>query len=95
MPYQYDDFENCLNQQFTFQLDDGSVELQLTSVEKHPNSDTVNDVQVFSAIFRGDNTITLPQQTYAIEHDTMGSMHLFIVPIGPDDKGMRYEAVFS
>mgnify|MGYP001825895240 FL=1 len=95
MPYQYDEFENCLNQQFTLQLTDQSIKLQLISVEKHPNSDTVNGVQAFSAVFRGGNTVMLQQQTYPVEHDSLGSMQLFIVPIGPDEKGMRYEAVFA
>jgi hypothetical protein len=37
----------------------------------------------------------LEQRTYEVEHQDMGLFALFLVPIGPDDEGMRYEAVFN
>ncbi len=35
------------------------------------------------------------QQTCAFSHPQLGAFDLFIVPLGPDDEGMRYEAVIS
>lgn len=35
------------------------------------------------------------QSTYIIEHPTRGDLPVFLVPLGFDAKGMRYEAVFS
>jgi len=67
----------------------------LVSVDRLGNSAGVNDRDVFSVIFRGDNDRVLQQQIYRISNDTLGEMDLFIVPIGPDEQGMRYEAVFS
>lgn len=49
----------------------------------------------FSLVFRGPPDMVLPQQIYRIDHDEMGSFELFLVPIGPDSEGMRYEAVFT
>jgi hypothetical protein len=49
----------------------------------------------FSLVFRGPPDMVLPQQIYRIDHDEMGSFELFLVPIGPDADGMRYEAVFA
>jgi len=49
----------------------------------------------FSVIFRGPPTPVLPQRIYRIENDSMGTFDLFIVPIGPDETGMQYEAVFN
>ena len=39
----------------------------------------------------------LPQAVYRLEHHELGSLDVFIVPIGPgaDGQGMRYEAVFA
>ena len=37
----------------------------------------------------------LPQNTYGIEHKELGTLSIFIVPIGLDAEGMRYEAVFA
>ena len=96
MPYHFDDFNRCLNQPFILDLNDSSTcLLQLISVDKHPDSATVSDHQAFSVIFRGQDKPALEQQIYQIKHDTLGDMELFIVPVGPDDKGMCYEAVFA
>ncbi len=39
--------------------------------------------------------MNLGQGTFDLEHDQIGSFALFLVPIGPDAEGMRYEAVFN
>ena len=49
----------------------------------------------FSLVFRGGPTPPLPQRIYRIEHGEMGPLDLFLVPLGPDSKGQRYEAVFT
>ncbi len=49
----------------------------------------------FSLVFRGPAEPVLPQRTYRFEHETLGALDLFIVPIGPDESGMQYEAVFG
>ena len=95
MQYRFDDFNGCINQPFTLELDNASVPLTLVSVDRLGNSASVDDREVFSVIFRGDKDPVLQQQIYRISNDTLGEMDLFIVPIGPDDQGMRYEAVFS
>ena len=39
----------------------------------------------------------LPQATYSFKHEQLGTLQIFVVPIGPeaDSQGMRYEAVFT
>jgi hypothetical protein len=49
----------------------------------------------FSVVFRGPLEPILPQRIYRFEHDALGAFDLFIVPIGPDEGGMQYEAVFA
>lgn len=49
----------------------------------------------FSILFRGPADPILPQRTYAVEHATLGRFDLFLVPLGADDNGARYEAVFN
>jgi hypothetical protein len=48
----------------------------------------------FSAIFDGSN-IYLPQHVYSFEHERMGQFEMFLVPIGENRDGFRYEAVFN
>lgn len=49
----------------------------------------------FSVFFRGPLSPVMQQHTAKLEHEQLGSLELFLVPIGPDEKGMRYQAVFS
>jgi hypothetical protein len=49
----------------------------------------------FSLVFRDPATGHIPQGTYTFEHDKLGTFDLFLVPIGPDSGGMRYEVVFN
>ena len=49
----------------------------------------------FSLVFRGPPQPLLPQSIYALEHDDLGALEIFIVPISRDGGGARYEAVFS
>jgi len=66
---------------------------QVRRLEPHPGT----RAQPFSVYFLGPSSPVLPQRTYRIAHDGMGTLEFFLVPIGPDSKagGMLYEAVFN
>ena len=49
----------------------------------------------FALLFRTAQTAPLPQAIYRFEHDEMGMHDIFLVPVGPDAKGMVYEAIFT
>jgi hypothetical protein len=49
----------------------------------------------FSLRFRGDRAQIFPQQIYAMKHEAIGEFELFLVPVGRDDSGTVYEAVFN
>jgi hypothetical protein len=49
----------------------------------------------FSLLFLGPVDRLLPQRSYAFECEALGKFDLFIVPIGRDQSGVRYEAVFN
>ena len=49
----------------------------------------------FSLSFRTSLTAPLPQSIYEVAHEEMGSYEIFLVPVGPDGKGMVYEAIFT
>lgn len=50
----------------------------------------------FSIVFQGPVEPVIPQGIYKIQHEEMGSLELFLVPIGPStDGGMQYEAIFA
>jgi hypothetical protein len=49
----------------------------------------------FSLVFSGPLEPLLPQRIYRLEHERLGTFDLFLVPIGPEDGAMRYQAVFG
>ena len=49
----------------------------------------------FALRFRGDRDRILPQSIYPMRHDAIGDFDLFLVPIGQDETGTIYEAVFN
>jgi hypothetical protein len=49
----------------------------------------------FSLVFRGPADAPLAQGTYGLEDAELGALELFLVPIGRDARGFRYEAAFT
>ncbi len=69
------------------------VELELFEVQSH--GDVAGQTERFSAIFRSPLQHFLPQSTYRMEHERLGSVEIFIVPVRKDGEGIYYEAVFN
>jgi len=91
------DFQPYLNQVFSIRLSDGGTyPLELVELQELGGSPESGFRQPFSLMFRNpDKKAYLPQQIYRLEHEQMGALDLFIVPLGPDASGMRYEVIFS
>lgn len=90
-PFSIQMFTPLIGETFAIFADDASpVEVELISADAYKE-----DASQFSIVFRGPPEPVLPQSTYRIQHPKLGRRDLFIVPIGPDQMGMRYEAVFS
>jgi hypothetical protein len=49
----------------------------------------------FALSFRTALECALPQRIYAVGHHEMGTLEIFLVPVGPDSAGMVYEAIFT
>ena len=92
-----EDFQPCLDQTFTVTLQDtDSFELELTQVKPIGTLGTEAEArQSFSLLFRGPIEPVLPQQVYELNNATLGTQQIFLVPIGPDEKGMLYDATFN
>lgn len=49
----------------------------------------------FALHFLAASANVLPQAIYRLEHDTLGPLDIFLVPIGWDASGVTYEAIFT
>ncbi|MGE0128796.1 MAG: hypothetical protein AB7U82_12015 [Blastocatellales bacterium] len=72
--------------------EDRTLDIEL--IEVAPGRSTPRQEQ-FSILFHGPSDIFLPQRIYQIEHDVLGCLDLFLVPVGRQEDGFLYEAVFN
>jgi hypothetical protein len=87
-------FLPLLQQPFHLRLEDLALELDLVvadALEPHAGLRGTP----FALVFRGPMQPILPQRLYPLHHHALGAVDIFLVPIGPDDVGQRYEAVFN
>ena len=91
------DFKSHLGTSFRLHLSAAEqLELVLAEVTAHPYLPPIpRRRRGFSLLFRSVLPGHLPQGTYRLEHEQMGGLELFLVPIGPRGGGMCYEAVFN
>lgn len=95
----YSTFKELRNARFSLQTDaDRPEELILIETEKltqHAAGNIAHRREPFSLVFRGSKGVALPQRIHTLQHETLGLMEIFLVPIAPDAAGPRYEAVFN
>lgn len=93
-----EDFEPLIDQSFTFRVPAGQ-EISTRLDQARPlGGHTVDDAvrRPFALVFSTETPGVLPQQTVKVENEKLGSLDVFVVPVGPDREGrMQYEAVFS
>jgi hypothetical protein len=91
------DFAAHLGTTFRLRFPDGAaLDLVLQEASPHPHlPPPPGRRRGFSLVFRSSSQGHLPQGIYRLDHEAMGAMDLFLVPIGPREGGMCYEAVFN
>lgn len=89
------DFEPLLGK--TFELGHGAEVRPARLVSATAGRANHDDFRApFSLIIRAEMSQGYwPQGTYRLSHAKLGDLELFMVPIGPDGEGMRYEINFS
>ena len=91
------EFAKNVDTNFRIELEEsGHMDLKLVAVtprriEPHEQP----GMERFSAVFSGPLDFFLPQQTYHMSHPEMGEFDVFLVAIGREADGFRYEAVYN
>ena len=68
------------------------MELRLVSADLHTDTEQQHG---FALVFRGPHDPALGQGLYALQHEALGALSLFLVPVGMEADGRLYEAVFN
>src|SRR4051812_2932549 len=86
-------FRESVNTKFRLKAETSDpVELEL--VELTESSSSPKHEQ-FALLFHGPQDHFLQQMIYPMEHEKLGELELFLVPIGRNQNGFQYEAVFN
>lgn len=92
-----EEFRQHLNTPFRLQVNAPKpIDLTLVGVESRPSEATEQQgMERFSVFFLGSPEFLLPQSTYRVAHPEMGEFDVFLVAIGKEADGYRYEAVYN
>jgi len=90
-------FESQLNTEFFIHFEAAKVPVTLVDVTNlAPRRENKTGKEAFSLLFRGPEYTTLQQNTYLIEHETLGMFSFLIVPVRTKFKhAAHYEAVIN
>jgi hypothetical protein len=87
------DFSPHLDTIFDMQAPGGTIALKLAEATASGQSRRASGS--FSLLFVAPAGPWLPQAIYPLQHKALGSMEIFLVPIGPVPGGNGYQAVFA
>ena len=87
------DFEPHIGHAFAIEADGKQLDLKLAEVERLGAA--VREGGAFSLTFLAAPGPFLPQGLYAIRHPALGTLELFIVPLGPKDGSNSYQVIFT
>jgi hypothetical protein len=93
-----EDFDPYVGDEFGLELGGGNtLSLELISCEARSSRTFEGAARSpFSLVFRSPGERRhAEQQIFRLRHAELGTLEIFLVPIGPDESGMRYEAVFT
>ena len=92
----YDQMLGFVGTTFHAAVDDRRIEIVLDKALKVMESEAARlKRNPFSLRFAGPAEPFLPQRTYTLQHETLGTLEIFLVPIGRTANGFIYEAVFT
>jgi len=90
------DFAPYLHQKFLIHLGEAAPrEAELLQVTELGAAGPHSQRRPFSIILRGPRDRRLPQMIYKVQHEKLGEMEIFLVPVAVDENGYHYEAVFN
>jgi hypothetical protein len=71
-----------------------AVELSLVEATPLPNHAKAPRVP-FSLLFTTPGNAVLPQRIFMLRHPALGTLSIFLVPIGRDEHKVTYQAIFN
>ena len=91
-----DTFQARLGERFDVIVDERQMMVtRLTRIFSWGEDVAERPRQPFSIVLHALPEAIIPQRIYEVQNAALGSFEIFLTPIGPDQYGMQYEAVFT
>lgn len=90
--YSYDAFAAQIHTTFWLTTGGESLPLELLNVSPLRQNPVYES---YSLVLRGPADAHIPQASYRFEHEAIGPIEIFIVPIRQDQQGQYFEASFN
>ncbi|WP_036281605.1 DUF6916 family protein [Methylomicrobium lacus] len=88
-------WETYLHQEFQVEINDQhAVDMTLIAVSGFGRC-LSGQREAYSLLFQGPHQPLLAQRIYRLRQPQLGSLDLFLVPVGKESVGLQYEAVFT
>src|SRR4051812_26346751 len=87
------DFEPLDGETFTLAAPGGELAIKLIEVRRLGAA--LRDGGAFSLVFASPPGPVLAQGTYPVNHATLGTLDIFIVPLGPKNGINQYQVIFT
>jgi hypothetical protein len=71
------------------------IDVVLSECQEKPESGPPDGRVPLSLVFHAEGTGYYKQQIFTIVHGELGEFALFLVPLGPSEHGMAYQAVIG
>ncbi len=92
----FNDYSPLLGQKFQVASSNSDqIEVELIEAEALPSPGKETQNESFSLVFRAAKDSGLWQGITTLEHASLGSTDLFLVPVGEDEEGLYFQAVFN
>ena len=88
-----DHFDGLTGESFLIEAE-GVDTVELISVEVKPRYEGAKQTP-FVLTFHGPADVVLEQSIYTLEHERLGNLEIFLVPVGQTEGEVVYEAVFN
>ena len=87
------DFETRKGETFRLRAPQATLDFELVEISRL--GDSGREGGAFSLVFRTPRGPFLPQAIYPVDHAALGTLDVFVVPIGPISDGNGYEVIFT
>ncbi len=89
-------FQRQLNTDFLINKGAQKIRVKLVGVDDlRRDKNSAKGKECFGLTFRGDNSNSLAQNTYLIEHKELGVFSFLLVPVGMPSSRPQYEAIIN